>query len=160
AVEAGEIPDRLELALVLGRHAMREIQGVRDLEAEQIDIEMQRLLHVIGEVAEMAEPADAERPVQHHTADIEFPGCGGIHDPPQSEPLRCASLARGGRAGETMSAAPSMLVRAPDDLGRLALPCDAVYFVLQSEEADERARSRLGPDQRDPGSDVAQHGVP
>src|SRR5258708_4075261 len=75
AVEAREIADRVELAFVLGRNAVTEIERIRYLEAEQIEIEMQRLFHVIGEIAEMAEPADLERAIEQDAADIEFPIC-------------------------------------------------------------------------------------
>ncbi len=79
AVEAGEIANRLELALMLFRHAAREIERVGDLEAKQVDIEIQRLFHVVGEIAEMAEPADAERAVEQDAADVEFTRGRGFH---------------------------------------------------------------------------------
>jgi len=72
AVEAREITNGLELALVLGRDAVGEIERIGFHEAEQPEIEMQRLLHMVGEKAEMAQAADPERPVKHHAADIEF----------------------------------------------------------------------------------------
>src|SRR6185437_9153726 len=79
AVEAREIADGLELALMLFRHAAREVERVRNLEAEQIGVEIQRLFHVFGEIAEMAEPADAERAVEQDAADVEFTRGRGFH---------------------------------------------------------------------------------
>jgi hypothetical protein len=48
----------------------REIGEVGDLEAEEVAVELAALLDLVEVEAEMAEPADLERPVEHDAADI------------------------------------------------------------------------------------------
>ena len=69
----------------LRRVAATGIERVGDAEPEQGGVEMQRLADVLGEVMEVTESPDPERPRHQHATDVEFrahdgsdsAGCGG-----------------------------------------------------------------------------------
>src|SRR5262249_9628227 len=64
------------LVALLGRHALGEIDRVRNAEPEQPAVEILAALGIGDVDAEMPEPPDAERPRQLDAADVELLGSG------------------------------------------------------------------------------------
>ena len=114
---AHEVAAGVAEVVALGRpRHLAEIQDVRVLEAEEVAVEVARLVHPDRVEAEVAEPPDLERPLQQHAADVEAIAVG-CHGPfllpcyPASlrRPFRCRSPdpPRAIRARSARSPAPS-----------------------------------------------------